>query len=332
MKGLPRGFVLYTILNSLAHAIWYTLFPIHLRSLGYSIGQAGLTSSLPQTLSFILALPAGLVADALSVRPIFIASSLGQAVAIALIPISPSSWTVISLLTIYTFFSVLRSQSSLRAIAQQVSATRWGTGYSLYLLSVGASGAAGSYLSGFVAERMGFIPLYLISAAVFASSVFALYGFQDPHHSGRRLTLNLRTLRNSSFVSLTLSLTVHDVAIFALSPYVALYQKEILSLTPYQMGLISAASTLVSQLFQPVSGYLADRLGARITLAIHYLGTSLGYVLIGLSSRFEEVALASALQSVFLPMDMPSRRKLLSLMAGSAVATVNGLSLSLIHI
>ncbi|MEM1523155.1 MAG: hypothetical protein QXU69_09015, partial [Thermofilaceae archaeon] len=155
-NGLPPPFVLHTFASSFAHALWYTLFPIYLRSLGLPLAEVGLASSLPLTLSFVLALPAGIVADALPARRALILATGGQATIVALLPSLKSPAATASLLFSYTFLSTLRGQSSLRVVASRANRSDMGTWYSLYLLASGASAAVGSYLSGVVTEREGF--------------------------------------------------------------------------------------------------------------------------------------------------------------------------------
>ncbi|MEM1641279.1 MAG: MFS transporter [Thermofilaceae archaeon] len=326
-NGLPPPFVLHTLASSFAHALWYTLFPIYLRSLGLPLAEVGLASSLPLTLSFVLALPAGIVADALPARRALILATGGQAAIVALLPSLKSPAVTASLLFSYTFLSTLRGQSSLRVVASRANRSDMGTWYSLYLLASGASAAVGSYLSGVITEREGFTPLYRLSAIAFALSALPLTRLEQIHGSRARERIKLEHLKSAGFFELTLSLSIHDFAVFSVMPYTALFQREILGLSTYEIGTLAALGTVVSQVFQPVAGLVTDRLGSRLALALHYVGVSAGYALMAVSRSYGTLALAVVLQNVFLPLDMPARRKLLSYMAPpSSVATANGLS------
>lgn len=326
-NGLPTPFVLHTLISSFAHSLWYTLFPIYLRSLGLPLAEVGLASSLPLTLSFVLALPAGVVADTLPARSALIAATGGQAAIVALLPSLQSPIATASLLFSYTFLSTLRGQSSLRIVTSRSNQSDMGTWYSMYLLASGASAAVGSYLSGFITEKFGFTSLYRLSALAFTSSIPPLTRLEQPASGGVRGRIKLGHLRNAGFVELTLSLSIHDFAVFSAMPYTTLFQREVLDLSTYEIGVLAAMGTVVSQAFQPVAGLVADRLGSKLALTLHYAGVSAGYALMSLSHSFSELALAVALQNVFLPLDLPARRKLLSYMAPpTAVATANGLS------
>lgn len=336
-RGLPIAFIAYTILSSAAHSLWYTLFPLHLRSLGLPLWEIGLAASLPLTLNFVMALPAGFAADALSALVSLAAASAGQLAAVALLSLGPPVPAAALALLLYTFLSTLRSQGSLRLIALGATASSWGMKYSMYLLAAGASAALGSYFSGLIAEKVGFEALYTASAVALACSLLPLLKLQEASPAARAAprsrALRSAVLRGSGFLELTSSLSLHDFAVFALMPYTALFQQEVLHLKPHQIGFISAVSTAISQALQPVAGYLTDRVGAKKALAVHYVGISAGYALIGLSRRFEELVLAAVVQSAFLPFDIPARRKLLSLMAPSgSVATANGLSDTIVGI
>ena len=313
---------------ALAHAVWYTLFPVYLRSSALELWQVGVISSLTLTLSFVLALPAGVVADAASTRWALALASAGQLAPLLLILLAPHPLLLLASVAAYTFFLALRGQVALRLLAASGSQRSWSTIYSAYLLLVGASGVAGAYLSGLLAERRGFSAVYLASAALFSLAlVLSLFVENVPGGSGRRAVRNLKMLQSRDFARLTASLALHDLAVFSATPYVQIFQREVVGLSLSQISLLAAAGSAASQAAQLGAGYFADRFGAKKALALHYLGVSAGYAVMGVGRSFEDLLAATLVQSVFLPFDIPARRKLLSLMAPeSAVATVNGLS------
>ena len=313
---------------AVAHALWYTLFPIYLRSSAMELWLVGVISSLTLTLSFVLALPAGVAADAMPTRAALALASAGQLSSLLLVPLTSHPLPLLASVAAYTFFMTLRGQVSLRLLAASGSRRSWGTTYSAYLLLVGASGVAGTYLSGPLVERRGFSAVYLASAALFLLTLpLSRFVENVPGSSGRRAAGSARALRDGSFARLTASLALHDLAVFSAMSYVQIFQREVVGLTPSQISLLAALGSAVSQAAQLGAGYFADRFGAKRALALHYLGVSAGYALMGAGSSFEDLLAATLVQNLLLPFDMPARRKLLSSIAPeSAVATVNGLS------
>ncbi len=325
---LHPAFLALTSASALAHALWYTLFPVYLRASALELWQVGAISSLVLTLSFVLALPAGVTADAAPTRWALALASAGQLVPALLVLLAPHPLLLLASVVTYTFFLALRGQAALRLLAVSSSQRSWSTIYSAYLLLAGASGVAGSYLSGPLAERRGFGAVYLASAALF-SLALALSLFVEivPGGGGRRVARNLKVLRNRDFARLTASLALHDLAVFSAMTYVQIFQREVVGLSLSQISLLAAVGSAASQAAQLGAGHFADSFGAKKALALHYLGVSAGYAAMGVGRSFEDLLAATLVQSAFLPFDMPARRKLLSLMAPeSAVATVNGLS------
>lgn len=325
---LQPAFLALATIATFAHALWYTLFPIFLRAQRMELWQAGLASSLALTLSFVLALPAGVLVDVVPLKLALVAASAGQLATLLLIPHLLHPVPLSAAVSAYTFFMTLRGQASLRLLAAGGSHRSWGTTYSVYLLLTGVSSVAGSYLSGPLVEKEGFGAVYALASALFLAATPLSFVVEDPRCGrGRRAALKLKVLARSGFASLTASLALHDFAVFSATSYVQIFQREVVGLAPSQVSLLSAVSSAVSQAVQLGAGYFADRFGSRKSLALHYLGVSAGYALMGVSDSFEDLLAAIVVQSLFLPFDLPARRKLLSLMApGDAVATVNGLS------
>lgn len=329
MGVLQPAFLAVASASTFAHAIWYTLFPIYLRSnASLALWQAGFISSLTLTLSFVLALPAGVLADAVSTRAALVLASAGQLSALLLIPLLLHPLALLASVAAYTFCLTLRGQVSLRLLAASGLRRSWGTTYSVYLLLTGVSGVIGSYLSGPLVEQRGFSVVYLASSALFLFTLPLSYAVEKvPGSSGQQAVRNIEVLKNGSFARLTASLALHDLAVFSVSSYVQIFQREVVGLSPSQISLLTALGSAVSQAAQLGAGYFADRFGARKALALHYLGVSAGYAMMGVGARFEDLLAATLVQSLFLPFDIPARRKLLLFMAPeNAVATVNGLS------
>lgn len=322
-------FIALSALTTFSHSLWYTLFPVYLRERGLEVWQAGLAASLTMTLSFVLAFPAGLTADSISTRASFLFASLGQLFTLLIMPLTRSPALLILLLSIYTLSMTLRGQGALRFLSINSSPNSWGTTYSIYLLLVGVSSALGSYLAGYMAQQFSLRETFTAGAFLFALSIPLALRFRSVQRnsSGRIPLLKPKFPKDPDFLNLTVSLTLHDFAVFSAMSYTQIFQREVVSLSPQQIATLSALGTALSQAVQLIAGYFTDKMGAGKALMLHYLGVSASYALMGASDSFEEMVAAVALQSLFLPFDMPGRRKMLSLMAPpDSIATVNGLS------
>ena len=326
--GLPMEFLLATALAATAHSLWLTLFPVFLDERGFQLWEVGVASGLTYALTFISALPAGLASDAASTRAALVASSLIQLASLHAVANAPSAILLIPLLVIYSFSLAVRGQAAVRLVATLSGRGDRAFKYSLYLLATGLANALGSYLSGLVAEEWGYMQLFSLSEFLLLASALAALGIKG---APRGRLPGLRAIKqvalSREMVLLTSSLSIHDFSVFMCMPYVALFQKKVVGITPYQIGVLSAMTTATSQLAQLAAGAFADKFGARASLALHYTGVSAGYALVALSKNFEELALAALVQGLSMPFDMPARRKLLTLIASpEVIATSSGLA------
>ena len=325
---LPAEFLLATALATTAHSLWLTLFPLFLDERGFQLWEVGVTSGLTYTLIFISALPAGLASDAVSTRAALIASSLIQLASLYAMVNAPSASLLALLLIVYSFSLAVRRQAAVRLVATLSGVGDRAFKYSLYLLATGLANALGSYLSGLVVEEWGYARLFSLSELLLLASALAALRIEGaPRGRLPRLRAIKKVALSREMVLLTSSLSIHDFSVFMCLPYVALFQRKVVGLTPYQIGVLSALTTATSQLAQLVAGIFADKFGARASLALHYTGVSAGYALTALSNSFEELALAALVQGLSMPFDMPARRKLLTLIASpEVVATSSGLA------
>jgi len=103
----------------------------------------------------------------------------------------------------------------------------------------------------------GAIIACLVAAAVLLIA-FVVIELRSPHPM-----LDLHLFRNPTFDGASIAAFVLSASMFAMFLYLTLYIQNILGYTALQSGLRFIAVTLVSFVVAPISGKLAERLGAR---------------------------------------------------------------------
>ena len=235
------GFIVTTILASMAYSLWTTLFPIFLDAAGFRLWEVGFTSSLLFSLIFITALPAGFIADLAPVRILMASSLFIQVFFLYAIQSAQNLFMLIIMLILYSFSQALANQAGIRLVTAVVEMERRGLGYSLYMLIGGISRIAGSYLSGYIAERYGYFTLFETSELLLIAAALTALLIRAPHPRGDSSTsrlLNIITRRE--YLLLVAAISIHDFSIFAAMPYVALFQKKVIGLGPYEIGVLTA--------------------------------------------------------------------------------------------
>ena len=327
-ERLPSAFLVSIALAALANSLWTTLFPIFLDERGFKLLEIGIASSLTFSLVFILAFPAGLISDWIPTRRALLASFSAQLASLYLMYAARDPVSIIALLVAYNFSLSLQGQASVKLVATVSRVGERAFKYSVYMMIVGVSRIIGSYLSGLIVNYWGFQSLFEISEILLMCSALIALGVSGGSMNRLPSLIEVRHLAlRREVVLLVASLSLHDFAIFACLPYVALFMKNVVGLTVYEIGLLSAIRFAVTQAAQLLAGMFADRFGGTCSLALHYLGVSLGLALIGLSGSFTSLVVAAVVQGVFMPFDIPARRKLLSVMAPrNLISSLNGLA------
>ncbi|MEM2218045.1 MAG: MFS transporter, partial [Thermofilaceae archaeon] len=309
-------FIVSSSLASLSHSLWYTLFPLYLERRGFQLWEIGFASSLATTLSFILALPAGFIADIASLRSSLVLAAIAQTITLHLLKDASTSLLVVSIAA-YTFFATLRGQVSLRLLSM-LGSRGWALKYSAFLFFSSLASVIGPYFSGLIVQQTGFDELFTISETVLLAStpIAAMVNFHESRQERTsRLKVVWRTAHSQELLLLTFSLALHDFSVFGVMSYTTLFPLNVLKLTPYEIGSLASLGSAVSLASQLLAGYFTDRIGAKAALAFHYVGVSAGYALMGLSRDFKSLATAVIVQNIAFPFDMPARRKILTFLA-----------------
>lgn len=327
MGSIPAAFIVVAALTGMANSLWMTLFPVFLDAVGFQLWEVGLASSLLNALIFMTALPAGLLADRVSVRVMLASSTIAQALLLYMIRSVNAMPLLVLGLIAYSFSQSLGNQSGIRLVTAATGPERRGLVYSIYMLVGGVAGIAGSYLSGYIVERYGYFQLFQLAIALLLLASAASLAIRHARTGTRPKRVLAEYMARREYLLLVAAISVHDFAVFASGAYVSLFQKKVVGVSEYEIGLLVAIQNSLMQATQVVAGYLTDRVGGVAVLTTHFLGVSLAYYLVGVSGSFQDLLLASLVQGFFFAFDMPARRKLLSMIAPVEVfGAINGLA------
>lgn len=324
----------------LGSSIWLQLLPIYLHDIGLTPVLIGVAIIGETVAVSIMSLPAGIFSDMMGRRiPIVVGSGL-VAIATLLLYFTVNPIAIILLVILTGVFTGLTQPAVIAIIAESAKQERSGMAYAIYYFATIIATVIGAAISGVLANIFGFPILFIIgaTATVFAFIIphFCIQETVTRKHDSHRFAIKhsvlksiprtISLLKNSrDLVLLTLALSIHMFGFSILIPYLPLYATEGIHLDIAQTGLLMAIWNAGFLLSQIPFGRMADRLGGRLTLLLHFLLSGVSWALYPLSHSFAYAAVALVLFGVFAAMDMPARRILMiEYSANSGKATVIG--------
>ncbi len=282
-----------------------------------SLNPSPLAVSLVQVMSnlpmFVLALPAGALADAVDQRRFLIAGELAImasttvfAILVSSHLITPTSLLIMTALTSAAAAMTLPVWQTV--VSQLVPKAELPGAVALNSLGINVSRAVGPALGGFLVSTFGFGPPFWIDAFSNAGVIAALFRWQRPARGGARLPrermvaalrVGLRHARYNPHLSATLIRTagffVSASAYWALLP-IATRRQASGGATLYGilLGTIGA-SAVAGALILP---RLKERLGADRLMTMCAAGTALATALFGIARDSGTFVIASALAGI----------------------------------
>jgi len=291
LSGLILLFLLAMILANLGGNMYGPLMSLYVKDLGASVEQIGLFFTLASIIPLALQILGGWISDSIGrLRAIAIGSVVGVLAYVPLILASQWEWLLLAeglsaitrALVGPSFDAFLAEQSS-----EATRARMFGVSQMLF----GIVGVLGPLLGGRLAQEYGFKPMLLIAASLYllatllrvqmARTVASHSTAHSASLSWEGLKANLTAmigLVTAGGIVTWILITdgMRDVA-FALSMnLLSVYMQEKIGLTLSQIGLASSLFGLSMMLAHLPGGWLADKVGER-------LGIAVGFALSGLA-------------------------------------------------
>lgn len=301
-------FILAMILANLGGSMYGPLLPLYVEDLGASVNQIGLFFTLSSVIPLALQILGGWLSDSIGrLRAIALGSIAGMLGYLALI-LAPS-WQWLLLATAFLAITGSLVAPSFDAfIAEQSSEENRAKTFGITQTLFGIVGVIGPALGGWLAQEHGFKRMLLAAAILYLLATIIRVGMacqasrNGSTEKGRLswggLKANLTTmfglLMAGGIVTwILITDGIRDVA-FALSMNLfPVYMQQQLELTLSQIGVGNSIFGLCTMLTHLPGGWLADKIGER-------LGIALGFILTALALGLLVFAPAGSWQLVYL--------------------------------
>jgi len=254
---------------------WYQLLPMHLRDLGASDAQVGLSYSLMNLGYSLIQLLGGLLADRYGRKWLIILPTLGF-VPLYLLGGACTHWLALLLIMLtINSLSALQWPSFLAIIAESVRDDQRGTAFGVLEFCIGVGSTIGPAIGTVLIPLLGRRVLLAgtgLVALVCAILRLALKETAHPHlmagggTKGYHLDARLRWfLAAACLFYVVMGLTVHG-------PFVSLHAADVIHLSDQQINALFAAGGLCATVASLVGGKVIERIGSRRALIVSVLG------------------------------------------------------------
>jgi MFS family permease len=283
-------FMLAMILANMGGNMYGPLEALYLQELGASIGQIGLFYTIAQIVPLLLQILGGWLSDSLGrLRAIAIGSIIGVFVYIPLILASRWEWVLISsALSAVTRSLVGPSFDAFIAdhSAPENRARLFGITQTLF----GVVSVVGPVLGGFLVDAMGFKRMLMVAGALYLAATVIRISMAREAAKGQeanptRLTFSSLRANLGAMVGLILAgglftwimITdgVRDIFFNMSFSFLSVYMQDIASLSISQIGVMSSIFGVAMMAVMIPSGWLADKVGERVNIAISFLFLSI---------------------------------------------------------
>ncbi|MBS7610902.1 MFS transporter [Candidatus Bathyarchaeota archaeon] len=306
------------IFSNLGYSLWYSLFPIYLRGLGFEAWQIGFVFSLLNLATSLSYLTLASFSETTGRGgSLVIGFSLSAAVLLTLAFIK-SSACIVGLVVFYSFLGGLKMPVGEATIADMGGSL--GLSLSTFYVATIAASIIGSALSGYLAKSLGFSMLFIIAGVLTTFSALFIaftYGYSTTNfrivkQTFRRSFENIKLmLSDGNMMKFTIALIFHSLGFSIINPLVQLYAKEALNLDEQKIGIIMAmwnGGLLVAQI---PSGEFTDRFGGITVLAAHIVLSSVSWILYCSSKVWSGAVSSAFILGVVGALDMPARRTII---------------------
>ncbi len=291
LTGLLLLFMLAMILANMGGNMYMPLMSLYIRDLGASVGEIGLFFTISSIIPLALQILGGWISDTLGrLRAIAIGSVVGVFTYVALILAPTWQWLILAM-GFGAVTGALVGPSFDAYIAEHSSEENRAKMFGITQTLFGIVSVAGPVFGGWMAQKYGFKPMLLVAAGLYVLATILRVGMAREASKGGQakrdklsfagLKANLGTmfgllLAGGVITWILITDGVRDIS-FALSMNLfSVYMQDNIGLTLTQIGITSSVFGLCMMLTHIPGGWLADKAGERV-------GIALGFALIGVS-------------------------------------------------
>lgn len=279
-------FMAAMILANLGGSMYGPLEALYLKQLGAGIGQIGLFYTLSQIIPLALQILGGWISDSLGrLRAIAIGSVVGVLVYIPLLLATRWEWVLVA----SAFGAVTRAligPSFDAFIADHSAPENRARLFGITQTLFGIVSVIGPIAGGYLVEWINFKGMLAVAAALYLIATFMRVGMAREAARGHEanptaLTFNSLKTNLGTMVALVLAgglftwilITdgVRDIFFGMSMSFLSVYMQDIASLTIGQIGLMNSIFGLAMMSVMIPAGWLADKVGERVNIAISFL-------------------------------------------------------------
>lgn len=305
------------VLANIGGNMYGPLLPLYVQELGANLTEVGIFFTLAMIAPLLFQILGGWFSDSIGRVQAMAIGSLAGLVGYLIFVVAPSwGWLLLAMMGL-SMASSFVGPSFQALVAEQSSEETRGRVFSITQGIFMIVGIVGAPLGGFLADRFGFRPMFIVATAFYALATVirvrmarqirqkeeAVRKMQRPAPSLAHLKTSLQTLA-AMIVSggiltwIFISDSVNDVAFRLVENLFPIYFTDLLHLTKTELGWLGGLGSIVTMVFIFVGGWISDRFGERV-------GILSGSLLISLS--------------IFLMLHAPSFSALIPIMILSGI-------------